>query len=170
MPFLAHCRLRGTHKEGYHGPHLASDHHGSDAFRAHLDCAFLGGVGFLASLSAVVTFYFLKHDPGLVESRLKVGPAAEHEKSQKIIQTLTAILWCALLIVPGIERHFHSSRIPAALVLVAMGSWRWVTTSCFSRYWRTDGLPALSKCSRVRVSFRPVPTASSAIQCIRAVC
>jgi protein-S-isoprenylcysteine O-methyltransferase Ste14 len=77
-------------------------------------------------LSTVVTFYFLKHDPGLVESRLKVGPTAEHEKSQKIIQTLTAILWCALLIVPGIERHFHSSRIPAALVflgdaLVAVG-------------------------------------------------
>ena len=69
-------------------------------------------------LSAVVSFYFLKHDPGLVESRLKVGPTAEHEKSQKIIQMLTAILWCALVIVPGIERHFHSSRIPAALVLL----------------------------------------------------
>ena len=43
---------------------------------------------------------------------------AEHEKSQKVIRTLTAILWCALIIVPGIERHFHSSRIPAALVLL----------------------------------------------------
>jgi protein-S-isoprenylcysteine O-methyltransferase Ste14 len=69
-------------------------------------------------LSAVVTFYFLKHDPGPVESRLKVGPTAEHEKSQKVIQTLTAILWCALIIVPGIERRFHFSRIPAALVLL----------------------------------------------------
>ena len=37
-----------------------------------------------------MTLYFLKHDPGLVESRLKVGPTAAHEKSQKIIQTLTA--------------------------------------------------------------------------------
>ena len=27
-----------------------------------------------------------------------------------------AILWCALII--GIERHFHSSRIPVALVLL----------------------------------------------------
>ena len=62
-------------------------------------------------LSACVTFYFLKHDPGLVERRLKVGPTAEHEKSQKVIQTLTAILWCALIIVPGIERRFHFSRI-----------------------------------------------------------
>jgi protein-S-isoprenylcysteine O-methyltransferase Ste14 len=69
-------------------------------------------------LSTVITFYFLKHSPGLVESRLKAGPTAEHEKSQKIIQTLTAALWCALIIVPGTERHFHSSRIPAALVLL----------------------------------------------------
>ena len=69
-------------------------------------------------LSAGVTFYFLKHDPGLVESRLKVGPTAEREKSQKVIQTLTAILWCALIIVPGIERRFHFSRISAALVLL----------------------------------------------------
>jgi protein-S-isoprenylcysteine O-methyltransferase Ste14 len=56
--------------------------------------------------------------PGLVESRLKAGPTAEHEKSQKIMQTVTAILWCALVIIPGIERHFHFSRIPAALVLL----------------------------------------------------
>jgi hypothetical protein len=40
---------------------------------------------------------------GLVERRLKVGPSAEHEKSQRIIQMLAAILWCALIIVPGIE-------------------------------------------------------------------
>jgi hypothetical protein len=41
-------------------------------------------------LSAVVTLYFLKHDLSLIESRLKVGSTAAHEKSQKIIQTLTA--------------------------------------------------------------------------------
>ena len=72
-------------------------------------------------LSTVVTFYFLKHDPGLVESRLKVGLTAEHEKSQKVIQTLTAILWCAPIIVPGIERDFNFSRIPVALVLSGNG-------------------------------------------------
>jgi protein-S-isoprenylcysteine O-methyltransferase Ste14 len=72
-------------------------------------------------LSVVITLHLLKHDPVLLESRLKVGPTAEHEKSQKFIRTLATILWCALLIVPGIERHFHSSRIPAALVLVADG-------------------------------------------------
>jgi hypothetical protein len=37
-------------------------------------------------LSTVVTFYFLKHDPGLVKRRLKVGPSAEHEKSPERAQ------------------------------------------------------------------------------------
>jgi protein-S-isoprenylcysteine O-methyltransferase Ste14 len=102
-------------------------------------------------LSAVVTLYFLKRDPSLVESRLKVGPTAEHEKSQKVIQTLTSILWCALLIVPGIERHFHSSRIPAALVLVGNAL---VAAGYYIIFWRcgrTDGWPALSKCNRAKV-------------------
>jgi protein-S-isoprenylcysteine O-methyltransferase Ste14 len=79
-----------------------------------------------SGLSVVVTLHFLKHDPRLVESRLRAGPRAEREKSQKVIQTLTVILWCALIIVPGIERRFYSSRISAALVvlgdaLVAVG-------------------------------------------------
>jgi protein-S-isoprenylcysteine O-methyltransferase Ste14 len=69
-------------------------------------------------LSVVVTLHFLKHDPRLVESRLRAGPTAEREKSQKVIQTLTVILWCALIIIPGIERRFYSSRIPTALVLL----------------------------------------------------
>ena len=94
-----------------------SEQLGGDAFRARGDLAFLGGVGFLASLLCVVDCrrsIFLKHDPDLVKSRLRAGPSAEHEKSQKIIKTLTAG-WCVLMIVPGIERHFHSSRIPGAL-------------------------------------------------------
>ena len=68
----------------------------SSGFRSscsRLDSPFLGGVGLLASLPGVVDrdrVLFLKHDPGPVESRLKVGPTAAHEKSQKIIQTLTA--------------------------------------------------------------------------------
>ena len=34
-----------------------------------------------SGLSTAITLHFLKHDPGLVERRLKVGPTAEREKS-----------------------------------------------------------------------------------------
>ncbi|HME69264.1 MAG TPA: isoprenylcysteine carboxylmethyltransferase family protein [Myxococcota bacterium] len=72
---------------------------------------------FFAELSG--TLYFLKRDPALVESRLKFGPTAEHEKSQKVIQALVGVLACAVWVVPGIERRFHPSVIPRPLVLVA---------------------------------------------------
>jgi len=32
----------------------------------------------------LITLYFLKNDPSLIQSRLKVGPVAEQQKSQKI--------------------------------------------------------------------------------------
>jgi protein-S-isoprenylcysteine O-methyltransferase Ste14 len=65
------------------------------------------------------TFYFLKHDPALLESRLRAGPTAETEKSQQVLSALATALGCAMWIVPGIERRFHASVIPGPLVLVA---------------------------------------------------
>jgi protein-S-isoprenylcysteine O-methyltransferase Ste14 len=67
----------------------------------------------------VITLYFLKRDPALVESRLQAGPAAEREKRQKVIQILASILSCGLFVVPGIERRLRPSVIPLPLVLAA---------------------------------------------------
>jgi protein-S-isoprenylcysteine O-methyltransferase Ste14 len=72
-----------------------------------------------SACALLVTLDLLKRDPGLVESRLKVGPQAEREKSQKIIQAFASIFFCGLILVPGIERRFHLSIIPLPLVLVA---------------------------------------------------
>ena len=55
---------------------------------------------FLVS-ALVITVYFLKRGPKLVESRLKAGPIAEKEKSQKSIQALASIFFVLLLIVPA---------------------------------------------------------------------
>jgi protein-S-isoprenylcysteine O-methyltransferase Ste14 len=70
-------------------------------------------------LTLLGTFYFLKHDPALLESRLQFGPAGEPEKSQRIIQVLAITLGCVMWVVPGIERRHHGSVIPGPLVLVA---------------------------------------------------
>jgi protein-S-isoprenylcysteine O-methyltransferase Ste14 len=75
---------------------------------------------FLVS-TLVITLYFVKRDPGLIESRLAAGPGAEHEKSQKVIQALSSVLVCALIVVPGIERRFHLSVIPVPVVFAADG-------------------------------------------------
>ena len=53
-----------------------------------------------------ITVYFLEHDPALIERRLHVGPAAERERSQQIIQTVASALTCAVFIVPGLDHRF----------------------------------------------------------------
>ncbi len=66
-----------------------------------------------------LTWYFLKHDPGLVERRLKAGPSVETEKSQKIIQALASVLVCVLIVLSGLDHHFRWSTVPIPIVLLA---------------------------------------------------
>jgi len=69
----------------------------------------------------IITLYFLKRDPGLIERRLEVGPAAEPERNQKIIQSIASVLSCALFIVPGFDHRLHWSAVPTPIVLSADG-------------------------------------------------
>ena len=72
----------------------------------------------LFSISVIaITLYFLRYDPHLIEGRLAAGPRAEREKSQKIIQAIAAVLFFAVLIVPGLDHRFHWSQVPTAMVV-----------------------------------------------------
>jgi protein-S-isoprenylcysteine O-methyltransferase Ste14 len=73
----------------------------------------------LFSLGVIaITLYFLKHDPQLIEGRLRAGPRAEQETIQKIIQAIAAVLFFAVLIVPALDYRFHWSRLPTAIVVI----------------------------------------------------
>jgi protein-S-isoprenylcysteine O-methyltransferase Ste14 len=79
-----------------------------------------------AAGTGLITAYFLQHDPALIERRLRAGPGAEQDKSQKIIQALAGILFFALIAVPGLDRRYGWSQLPASLallgdVMVALG-------------------------------------------------
>jgi protein-S-isoprenylcysteine O-methyltransferase Ste14 len=67
----------------------------------------------------LITLYFLKHDPRLIERRLEAGPGAEREKSQRIIQTIAGLVFFALLIIPGFDHRLHWSTVPIPIVLTA---------------------------------------------------
>ena len=69
----------------------------------------------------LITLYFLKHDPRLIERRLEVGPGAERERSQKVIQAVASLLLLALFVIPGLDHRFHGSAVPAPVVLSADG-------------------------------------------------
>src|SRR3954462_15741446 len=61
---------------------------------------------FSASL-LLMTRYFLKHAPRLVERRLEVGPGAEKEKRQRIIQVIASLLLLVMYVIPGLDHRFH---------------------------------------------------------------
>lgn len=63
--------------------------------------------------------YFVVHDPALVERRMDVGPTAEEEPRQRIIVSLLLGGLIAMLIVPGFDRRWHWSDVPAWLTIVA---------------------------------------------------
>ena len=76
--------------------------------------------GYLAvfwGASLLITLYLMKNDPGLLERRLKGGPTAEKEKSQKTIMLFTTIGFVGLLVVPGLGYRFMWSSVPLYLVV-----------------------------------------------------
>ena len=85
-------------------------------------------LGVFAGATYVTTAYLLKHDPELVEHRLRAGPTAEREPRQKLIQGVLGIVFILLFVVPGLDHLFGWSRVPTAVVMaadvaVAVGFW-----------------------------------------------
>jgi protein-S-isoprenylcysteine O-methyltransferase Ste14 len=76
--------------------------------------------------SLAITLYLMKKDPKLLERRMQGGPIAEKETGQKIIQSITAIVFIAMLVVPALDHRSHWSAVPlyvaiAGNVLVIIG-------------------------------------------------
>lgn len=72
--------------------------------------------------SIAIGLYFSKHDPKLIERRMKAGPAAESEPSQKIIIFLVIVTFVLLIAFPGFDYRWHWSNVPRSLVLAANGA------------------------------------------------
>ena len=70
-------------------------------------------------MSSAIGIYFLQRDPKVIARRIKAGPAAESEPTQKIIMSIVLIGFAALIVVPGFDRRWHWSSVPAWLSLVS---------------------------------------------------
>ena len=76
--------------------------------------------------SVPTSVYLMKKDPALLARRMRGGPMFEKEGTQRIIMTLTSLGFIAILVVPGLDRRFGWSAVPAWAValgdlLVAIG-------------------------------------------------
>jgi protein-S-isoprenylcysteine O-methyltransferase Ste14 len=72
----------------------------------------------MGAASAAIILYLARHDDALIGRRLKAGPIAEKEKSQKIIQSLTAVTGVILFLVPGFDFRWQWSEVPTAPVIL----------------------------------------------------
>ena len=89
-------------------------------WRARAFLALFGALGF------AITLYLIKYDPELLARRMRGGPTAEKEPSQKIIMWLVSIGFGAILVVSGLDHRFGWSAAPASVaiagnVLVVLG-------------------------------------------------
>jgi protein-S-isoprenylcysteine O-methyltransferase Ste14 len=75
---------------------------------------------FFASATAI-TVFLMKKDAKLLERRMKGGAAAETEKSQKIVQSFSAIAFIALFVVSALDHRFGWSRVPAYVAIAGDG-------------------------------------------------
>ncbi len=81
-------------------------------------------VFFVAVLA--VTLYLMRHDPALLERRVRAGPGAEKETRQKIIQSIASMVFISVFVFSALDFRFHRSTVSFQLslvgdVLVALG-------------------------------------------------
>ena len=69
--------------------------------------------------SSLISWYLFKNNPRLLENRMGMGPFAEPNPDQKIIQTVNSVLTFGVFIVSGADFGAHGARVPAILVLLA---------------------------------------------------
>src|SRR5215470_1775549 len=59
----------------------------------------------------IVTVCLARHDPTLLERRLRAGPQAEKEPAQKVITTLIIFLFAAILVFSALDWRFQWSPV-----------------------------------------------------------
>jgi len=65
----------------------------------------------------LITVYFLVKDPALIGRRIKSG---ESRKKQKVLQSLSGLLFFAgLLVLPGLDYRFSWSSVPDVIVILS---------------------------------------------------
>jgi protein-S-isoprenylcysteine O-methyltransferase Ste14 len=69
------------------------------------------------TVSLAITLYLVKKDPALLARRMSGGPFAEKERSQRIIMSFASIGFIGLLVLPGLDRRFGWSQMPANVVI-----------------------------------------------------
>ena len=69
-------------------------------------------------LSGLITLDLIRHDPALLERRLKGGPTAERRPIQRLIMLAVSFEFIGLLVVPALDYRFRWSTVPLGAVAI----------------------------------------------------
>jgi protein-S-isoprenylcysteine O-methyltransferase Ste14 len=61
--------------------------------------------------SILISLYLIRRDPALLERRMRGGPFAEKEPTQRIIMSITSIGFIALIVIPALDHRFGWSHV-----------------------------------------------------------
>jgi protein-S-isoprenylcysteine O-methyltransferase Ste14 len=70
-----------------------------------------------AGASLLISLYLIRRDPALLKRRMRGGPTAEKETTQKVIMFFASMGFIALLIVPAVDHRFGWSVVPPAVAI-----------------------------------------------------
>jgi protein-S-isoprenylcysteine O-methyltransferase Ste14 len=71
-----------------------------------------------AGASILTTLYLMKHDPALLERRMRGGPTAETRPTQKLIMLGASVGFVGLLVVPALDVRFGWSIVSPGVVVL----------------------------------------------------
>lgn len=74
-------------------------------------------LGVFAGVSTLMTLDLMRKDPALLARRMRGGPTAEKEPTQKLIMLGISIGFIALLVVPALDHRFGWSAVPVGGVV-----------------------------------------------------
>jgi protein-S-isoprenylcysteine O-methyltransferase Ste14 len=67
--------------------------------------------------SLLTTIDLIRHDPDLLQRRMRGGPSAESRPAQRVIMIFTSLAFLGLLIVPALDHRFGEKGIPLYAVI-----------------------------------------------------
>ena len=73
-------------------------------------------IGIIFSCATVVIIHFLKHDPELLERRIRTR---EKLKEQKLIIRISWILFMPIFLLPGFDKYYGWSDVPLILTIIS---------------------------------------------------
>lgn len=69
--------------------------------------------------AGAITVWLWFRDKALLERRVKAGPGSEPDPMQNLVQALAGLVFLAAFVLPGLDRRFGWSHVPAAVSLIA---------------------------------------------------